>query len=65
MTQQERIEHNFRLTLGDLHIQLIVANAKIAELEAQIAAAELDKQEPLPGEALPVKGNGKGKDAVQ
>jgi len=46
MTQQERIERDFRLTLGDMHVQLIVAQARIAELEAQIAAADQDKPEP-------------------
>lgn len=45
MTQQERIERDFRLTLGDMHVQLIVAQARIAELEAQIAAGQ-DKPEP-------------------
>ena len=33
MTQQEMIEQNVRLALGDLTLQLIVARARIAELE--------------------------------
>ncbi len=56
MTQQERIEQNFRLTLGDMHVQLIVANARIAELEAKIA--ELETEAPPT-----VKPNGKDKNA--
>ena len=54
MTQQEIIEQNVRLTLGDLTLQLIVARARIAELEAGEAARDLDKQ---PGEEP--KRNGK------
>ena len=58
MNQQQQIEQNVRMTLGDMHLQLIVANARIAELEAQIAAAELDKSEPEPEK---LKANGKDK----
>jgi hypothetical protein len=43
---QNTIEQEVRLLLGDLQLQLIVARARIAELEAQQA---------------PVKPNGKGK----
>ena len=32
-TQQELIEQNVRMLLGDLQLQLIVARARIAELE--------------------------------
>ena len=48
MTQQEAIEQNVRLTLGDLTLQLIIARAKIAELESEVDA----KQD------APVKANG-------
>jgi hypothetical protein len=52
MTQQEMIEQNVRLALGDLTLQLIVLKARIAELE---------QQPPEPTEAKP-NGKGKGKE---
>ena len=48
MTQQEAIEQNVRLALGDLTLQLIIARARIAELESGIE----------PKEDAPVKANG-------
>jgi hypothetical protein len=33
MTQQELIEQNVRMLIGDLQLQLIVARARIVELE--------------------------------
>jgi hypothetical protein len=33
MNQQEIIERDVRLLIGDLHLQLIMARARIAELE--------------------------------
>lgn len=62
---QQQIETNVRMALGDLQLQLIMANARIAELEALLAAKEPQPEEPLPGEGKP---NGKGppkKEAVQ
>ena len=38
MTSQELIEQNVRMALGDLTLQLIVARARIAELEAAAPA---------------------------
>lgn len=37
MTVQAIVEQNVRIALGDLHVQLIAANARIAELEQQLA----------------------------
>ena len=34
MTQQEIIERDVRLLIGDLHLQLVMARARIQELEA-------------------------------
>jgi len=50
MTQQELIEQNVRMALGDLTLQLIVARARLAELEQQ------------PPEPTDAKLNGKGKE---
>jgi len=49
MTQQELIEQNVRMLLGDLQLQLIMARARIAELE---------------GQADPAKANGAAKEEV-
>ena len=57
-TAQQTIEQNVRLILGDLQIQLVVANARIAELEAQLAAAT---PEDTKQEELPLKANGRHK----
>jgi hypothetical protein len=40
MTQQEIIERDVRLVIGDLHLQLIMARARIAELEAGAVPVE-------------------------
>ena len=42
MTQQEHIERNLRLLIGELQVQVIVANARIAELMEDFA--EMDKK---------------------
>jgi len=42
MTQQEHIERNLRLLIGELQVQVIVANARIAELMEDFA--EIDKK---------------------
>jgi hypothetical protein len=51
--QQQAIETNVRMTLGDLQLQLIVARARITELEQQLAKEEVPPE--------PAKPNGKDK----
>jgi hypothetical protein len=47
MTQQEMIEQNVRMLIGDLQLQLIVARARLAELEqAQRKPNGRDRIEP-------------------
>jgi hypothetical protein len=66
MTQQELVEQNIRLVLGDMQLQLILARAEVQALKEQIEANERDKSEPLPGETPAAKANGKPpKEAVQ
>jgi hypothetical protein len=48
MTQQELIEQNVRMLLGDLQLQLIMARARIQELEQAASDSMLDKQNPVP-----------------
>ena len=71
MNPQDLINQNIRMLIGDLQVSLMVANARIQELEAQLAAAmdhpEFKQaeeppawaEEPLPGEAPAYKGNGR------
>lgn len=58
MTQQEIVERDVRLLIGDLHLQLVMARAQIATLEQQLAAKEPEQ----PGHGEP---NGKGRPAEQ
>ena len=37
MTTQENVDRSLRLLLGDMHVQLILANAQIADLQEQVA----------------------------
>jgi len=61
MTQQEHIERNLRMLIGELQVQIIVANARISELIEDAQLAELDKmQEPDVKQKL--KTNGKHAD---
>jgi len=60
MTQQEIVERDVRLALGDLTLQLIVARAEAQSLREQI---EAQAEPPLPGEK--VKPNGKAKEAAE
>jgi hypothetical protein len=60
MTQQEHIERNLRMLIGELQVQIIVANARISELLEEAEQAERAKQ---PGPELPPKHNGKVKEA--
>jgi hypothetical protein len=64
MTQQEHIERNLRLLIGELQVQIIVANARISELleEAALRQAQDDER----GLDIPediIKRNGKAKDS--
>ena len=60
MTQQEHIERNLRMLIGELQVQILVANARIAELLEDAAAAERDRPEPEVRQ--PHKTNGKHAD---
>jgi len=42
MTQQEIIDREIRMLLGDLQLQLVFAKARIAELEQTVAASRLN-----------------------
>lgn len=55
MNTQEFIDKNLRLALGNMHVELILAQARITELEALLAEAAQAQQETAP--AL----NGSGK----
>ena len=61
MTQQEHIERNLRMLIGELQVQIIVANARISELIEDAQLAELDKMQE-PDVKQPHKTNGKSKD---
>jgi hypothetical protein len=56
MNSQDTIEQSVRLVIGDLHLQLIMARARIAELEQQLQAP----QEPEPAG----KANGRDEQGV-
>jgi hypothetical protein len=60
MTQQEHIERNLRMLIGELQVQIIVANARISELLEEAEQRDMDKQS---GPELPPKYNGKVKEA--
>lgn len=40
MTQQEFIDQNVRMLIGDLQLQLVIARGRIAELEAMLPNPE-------------------------
>jgi hypothetical protein len=48
MTQQELLDQNVRLTIGDLTVQTIVFKLRIAELEAQLAQMQPPEPPPHP-----------------
>ena len=60
MNSQEHIEQNIRMLIGDLQVRLLIANARIAELE-QGLQEDASKEEPqfrpngadIPKEASP------------
>jgi hypothetical protein len=62
MTQQEHIERSLRMLIGELQVQVLVANARIAELQEEAAERDLDKK---PDPELPIaKTNGKTHDGA-
>lgn len=56
MTQQEIIEQNVRLTLGDLTLQLIIARAAQQAMGEELAALKAKEK---PDAEAPAKRNGK------
>ena len=56
MNPQDILNQNIRLLIGDLQVNLMMANAKIQELEAQLAA-HADGHAEAP--EAPAKPNGK------
>jgi TolA-binding protein len=64
MTTQEFVDQKIRQTLGEMHVQIILLQARIAELEGQ--AAQQQPQEPEPVQPLPetaARANGREKGA--
>ena len=59
MNPQEVLNQNIRMLIGDLQVQLMIANARVQELEAMLAA-QTQAQAPVPEVSRP---NGKGSDA--
>ena len=55
MNPQDMLNQNIRMLIGDLQVQLMISNARVQELEAQLAAAHLDAPEVS-------RPNGKGRD---
>jgi hypothetical protein len=53
MTQQEFVDQRIRQTFGEMHVQIILLQARIAELE-QLAQPQPAAPEPVP----PPKPNG-------
>jgi hypothetical protein len=63
MTLQETIERNVRLALGDMHLQLVVANANNEDLREQIKTLQAEIVTLTPEE--PPVANGKDKDKAK
>jgi len=40
MNPQDILNQNIRMLIGDLQVQLMIANARVQELEAQVAALQ-------------------------
>lgn len=57
-TNNELIEHNVRMALGDLMLQTILLKAKIAEFEARDAAQAEAPEAPPPVKTKEVHVNG-------
>lgn len=68
MTQQEMVERDLRMLIGDLNIQLIFARSRIIELEEQVAGvnAQLMARPKAANdvESVEVKPNGSGKPSI-
>jgi len=65
MNPQDILNQNIRLLIGDLQVNLMMANARVAELEAQVGALTQALQrnaEEIP--EAPANGNGKWKEAL-
>jgi hypothetical protein len=57
MNPQDILNQNIRLLIGDLQVQLIISNARVQELEAQLAGlAPGTNEAPIPEVSKP---NGK------
>lgn len=65
MTQQEFVDQKIRQTLGEMHVQIILLQARIAELEAgpQPELPKQEVQEPVPLPETVAKPNGREKGA--
>jgi hypothetical protein len=59
MTAQEMLDHNVRLTIGDLTVQILALKVRITELETQVAQAL-----PLPEQPPVIRPNGAGEEAI-
>ena len=46
MNPQDLLNQNIRMLIGDLQVQLMISNARVQELEAQLAAAQGSGVEP-------------------
>jgi hypothetical protein len=64
MTQQEHIERSLRMLIGELQVQVLVAQARIAELQEEAERRGLDTAEPDPDIKQPHKTNGKTHDGA-
>jgi hypothetical protein len=60
MNPQDLINQNIRMLIGDLQVNLMVANARVQELEQQLAAATQTQADEAPAPAP--KPNGKHKE---
>ena len=64
MNTQEFIDQKLRLSLGNMHVELILAQSRIAELEEQVAKLNetLVQAEQPPEGAIPDAPKANGKD---
>ena len=56
MNSQDVLNQNIRMVIGDLQINLMMANARVQELEAQLAAMQAPAEAVVPEVSRP---NGK------
>ena len=59
MNPQDILNQNIRLLIGDLQVNLMMANARVQELEAQLAAMQGSPEPSIPEVSRP---NGKARD---